>query len=246
MSANRYSSRVILCLLLFIMSPWGISQAQKTDRPADAIANVPELDSFHEVIFKIWHEAWPSKNVAMLQNLLPEVEKGISEVAAAPLPGILREKKSQWEENIKKLQIVGSEYRAAVTNKDDPNLLAAAEKLHSQYATLARLIRPALKEIDEFHSVLYMLYHYYLPEYDSAKIKSSAVELSQKMILLNSAQLPEHLKSMEAEFVTARAKLSKSVELLETAIATNDRKKIENAVSELHNDYVNLNHLFEH
>ena len=61
-------------LLLTLCAPGFIGYAQ---RPADAIAGVPALDSFHEVIFKIWHEAWPKKNTAMLQQLLPEVEKGI-------------------------------------------------------------------------------------------------------------------------------------------------------------------------
>lgn len=96
MSTKRH---LTFAALLFTLSATGI--CAYAQRPAEATASVPALDSFHEVIFKIWHEAWPKKDAAMMQRLLPEVEKGISEVASAQLPGILREKKAAWEEGVK-------------------------------------------------------------------------------------------------------------------------------------------------
>ena len=53
----------VLCTAVFA------SYAQ--ERPAETTPNVPALEVFHEVIFKIWHEAWPDKNTAMLRQLLP-------------------------------------------------------------------------------------------------------------------------------------------------------------------------------
>jgi hypothetical protein len=214
-------------------------------RPADATARVPALDSFHEVIYKIWHEAWPEKNVALLRQLLPEVEKGISDVASAQLPGILREKRAAWEEGLRKLQAVGSEYKAAAGARDDTALLASAERLHGQFEALMRTIRPALKELDEFHAVLYMLYHYYLPDYDIEKIRASASELKQKMAALNQSSLPERLRQKESGFEAARAKLSRSVDALESVVRSDDRKTVENAISVLHADYQALNRIFE-
>ena len=81
---------LILAALLLMLSASAISGYAQ--RPAETVAEVPALDSFHEVIYKIWHEAWPKKDAAMLQQLLPEVEKGIAAVASAQLPGILRDK----------------------------------------------------------------------------------------------------------------------------------------------------------
>jgi NADH dehydrogenase/NADH:ubiquinone oxidoreductase subunit G len=214
-------------------------------RSADATAEVPALGSFHEVIYKIWHEAWPEKNTTMLRQLLPEVEKGISDVSSAQLPGILREKKAAWDEGIKKLRITGSEYKTAAAARDDGALLASAEKLHSQFEELMRITRPALKELDEFHAVLYMLFHHYLPDYDLEKIRSSAVELKQKMAALNACQLPERLKQKEAQFQTARIKLSKSVDAFESGVRSNDEKTIKDLVSVLHADYQALNQVFE-
>jgi hypothetical protein len=226
----------------FILIATGLSGFAQT--PADAVAQVPALDTFHEVIYRIWHEAWPKKDAAMLQKLLPEVEKGIDAVAAAPLPGILREKKTAWEEGVKKLQGAGAEYKAAAAAKNDAKLLAAAETLHSRFEGLMRAIRPAMKELDDFHATLYMLYHYYLPKYEIDKIKSSAAELKLKMAALNAAQLPERLKQKATEFQSARTKLSQSVDSLEAALKTNRKKTIQTAIEAMHSNYQALDKVF--
>jgi hypothetical protein len=240
MRRKGYLSASVLIFTIVLAGLFGYTQ-----NPSDAIARVPALDAFHEVIFKIWHEAWPNKNIAMLRQLLPEVESGIAKVASAQLPGILREKREAWEEGIKKLQTAGSEYKAAAEANDESRLLSAAEVLHSRFEGLMRAIRPALKELDDFHAVLYMLYHQYLPNYDLEKIRLSATELKQKMTALNGARLPERLKDKASEFQAARAKLSASVEALENSVRSDEKKLITDAVETMHSDYQDLNRIFE-
>jgi hypothetical protein len=215
------------------------------ERPAEAVADVPALHVFHETIFKIWHQAWPKKDTATLRQLLPDVERGISEVASAKLPGILRDKKAAWDEGVRKLQAAGEEYKAAAAGKDDPRLLAAAEKLHGQFESLMRVTRPVLDELDDFHSSLYMLYHHYLPQYDIQKIRMSAAEMKQRMAALNAARLPERLKQKEDQFQGARKKLSDSVDALAAAVQTNAEQKIKDAVNVLHSNYQALEKVFE-
>lgn len=229
--------------LLFALGASGISGYAQDS--ADAVARVQALDDFHEVIFKIWHEAWPEKNIAMLEQLLPEVEKGIHQVASAQLPGILREKKAVWEEGVQRLQKAGEEYRAAVSAKDEAKLMAAAETLHSRFETLMRSIRPVLKELDDFHSVLYMLYHHYLPQYDLEKIRSSVKELKQKMAALNAAPPPESIKESASEFQAAKSKLSASVDALESSVQTDNENEIKAAVETMHSNYQALNRICE-
>jgi hypothetical protein len=230
--------------MVFVLLAAGLT-GYAQEKPADAVADVPALHAFHEVIFKIWHEAWPKKNTAMLRQLLPDVEKGIAEVASAKLPGILREKKAAWDEGVKKLQATGSEYKAAAAAKDDSKLLAAAETLHGQFEGLMRVTRPVLSELDEFHSVLYMLYHHYLSPYDVQKIRASSTELKQKMAGLNAAKLPERLKEKEPQFQAARKKLSDSVDALEAVVGSNAEQKIKAAVNDLHANYQALEKVFE-
>jgi hypothetical protein len=202
------------------------------------------LDAFHEVIFRIWHEAWPKKDTALLQKLVPDVEQGIASVAAAPLPGILRDKKDAWGEGVRKLQSAGADYKAAAVAKDDPKLLAAAEVLHSRFEGLMRAIRPALKELDEFHAVLYMLYHHYLPKNDMGQIRKSAAELTQKMAVLNQAKLPERMMDKDRDFQVARGMLSQSVAALEEDIQSGDEKIIKNAIEAVHSRYQALEKIF--
>ena len=180
----------------------------------------------------------------MLQKLLPDVEKGIASVAAAPLPGILRDKKSAWDEGVRKLQSAGADYRAAVAAKDDSKLLAAAETLHSRFEGLMRSIRPALKELDEFHAVLYMLYHHYLPKSDMANVRKSVAELTQKMAVLNQARLPERLIDKDYDFQVARGMLSQTVAAMEVGIQSGDEGTIKKAIEAVHSRYQALEKVF--
>lgn len=204
---------------------------------ADAVAEVPELVEFHKVIYKIWHDAWPNKNTSMLKDLAPDVENGISNVASARLPGILREKKDAWDKGIANLQIAGADYKTAAESNNADRLLSAAETLHSRFEVLMRLTRPAFKELGDFHSALYSLYHHYLPEWDIEKIRLSAGELKQKMQALNEAATPEALLEKESEFLKARENLSGSVEAFARSLETNRNETIKQAVETLHSYY---------
>jgi hypothetical protein len=233
---------LILAVLLFTLTASGIMGYAQ--RPEETIANVPALDSFHEVIYKIWHEAWPKKDTALLRQLLPDVEKGIASVASAPLPGILRDKKSVWDEGVKKLQSAGADYKAAVAAKDDAKLMAVAETLHSRFEGLMRAIRPAMKELDEFHAVLYMLYHHYLPKSDMVNIRNSSAELQKRMEALNGAKLPERLSDKDYDFKVARGLLSQSVQMLAQRVQSNDEGAIKEAIESVHSNYQALEKIF--
>jgi hypothetical protein len=244
-----HCTRTLVTLLFFVAFIAFVATAQTQTSPKDHAAEVkvevPELKAFHSVIFEIWHGAWPKKDTAQLAALLPKVESGVQSVAGAELPGILRERKNAWDEGVKGLQAVAADYKAAVEKKDQQKLLDAAEKLHSQYERLVRVLHPAIKELEEFHAVLYMLYHYYMPGDSLEQIKSSAAALKEKMVVLDKAVLPERLKAKEPAFTAARQKLSRSVEALATTAPSNDLKKIKPAVNAVHTDYQALERSFE-
>lgn len=234
---------IIICLLNYLAICQEHQYQEVTD--AELKAEVPELFEFHDVIYKIWHNAWPEKDIDMLVELLPEVEQGSKKVINAELPGILRDKKQAWQENIEKFKEAVEEYKLATSPLDSQRLLNAAENLHSQFEKLVRIIRPVIKEIDEFHKVLYMLYHYYMPEGNVEKVKSSIKELKEKMDILNKAVLPERRKSKEKEFNTARKKLSKSVDDLVKSIKKYDHKKVSKKIEIMHSNYQALEKVFE-
>lgn len=62
-------------------------------------------------------------------------------------------------------------YNEAASSGDNESLLNAAEELHSKYENLVRIIRPVIKEIDEFHKILYVIYHKYYPDKKNEEIR---------------------------------------------------------------------------
>jgi hypothetical protein len=234
---------VFVIIVAMAVTAW--AQEKEAAPAAETKAEVPALTKFHSAIYQLWHNAWPKKDYETLAKLLPDIEKHNAEIAAAKLPGILREKQNAWDENVKALQHVVQEYITAVEKKDNSQLLDAAEKLHAQYERLVRVIRPALKEIEDFHAVLYMLYHYHTPAYDIEKIKASVSELQAKMEALNKAVLPERFKKKEEAFVASREKLAASVAALAATLPSNDEKKIKAAIETMHSDYEALQGVFD-
>lgn len=216
------------------------------DKGHEVSSQVKELTEFHEVIYQIWHTAWPEKDVKLLKSLLPDVEKGFEEIKNAELPGILRDKKTKWEEGVKKFSVCVDEYKNAAVKNDSVSLLNAAENLHSQYEMLVRVIRPVLKEVDAFHQVLYMLYHYYTPNYDFPKIKEASAELTVKMEDLNKAKLSKRMETREEAFNKAKIELEIAVKKLNDTIQEGDNKKaVTSAVDLVHTKYQDLEKVFD-
>lgn len=231
--------------VLLFATPLAFSQAVKHERPAEAKAEVQALTDFHEVIAQIWHTAWPNKDTDMLAKFLPEVEQGAAAVAEATLPAILHEREVKWREGVKRLQEIVAEYKAASSPIDKEKLLAAAEKLHMQYEVLVRTIRPALKEIDDFHGSLYLLYHYALPEKDLQRIHVLVEELKVKMEKLSAATLPARHKEKAAEFEKARTALAASVTALHKAVPGGTIETLTPLIEAMHSRYEDLDGVFQ-
>jgi len=209
-------------------------------------SEVKELTEFHDVIYQIWHTGWPQKDIKLLISLTPDIEKGFDKIRNSELPGILRDKKSKWDDGLKKFKIIVEMYKVAAAKKDSVGILNAAEKLHSQFEALARIVRPVLKEVDAFHQELYVLYHYNMPEYDYTKIQKSAVVLKEKMKDLMKAQLSERMKAKKDTFEKCKAELNTTVDKLnEIVLKGNDKNAINTAVNAVHSKYQELEKVFD-
>jgi hypothetical protein len=245
-------SRALLVLALLVIAPLALpatAVAEEVKRaPAgspETKAEVPELFDFHEVIVPIWHEAWPNKDTAALIKALPDVESGAAKITKAKLPGILRDRQKAWDEQVKKLNAIVADYRAAAEKKETQPLLDAAEKLHSQFEAMIRTIRPALPEIDSFHQTLYQLYHYDLPAWNLPKIQTDAKELVVKVEALGKAQLGKRHEAKKAGFEAKRKELDAAVrELAKLAEAGTDQPAIKAAIEKMHSSYQALEGIF--
>jgi uncharacterized protein YoxC len=234
----------VLTLLLlissgFLVSGWIDSQQEETE------SNVPELMEFHSIIYPIWHDAFPDKDFEALRSYVSEINSLAEDVYTASLPGILRDKQAKWEEGLKEFKQAVDDYNSATAGDNNEALLQAAEDLHAKYEMMVRIIRPVLKEMDEFHKVLYVIYHKYLPEKEFDKIKSVTEDLLVKAEAITQAELPKRLADKNEEFTHAAQELYESVKDLNSTISSEDEEAINSAVEHMHTQYQNLEAIFD-
>lgn len=230
---------LILFLILTLSFPVFAQHEHETS------SDVPELTAFHEVIYQLWHTAWPEKNIDMLKSLLPDIQKGVEKINSVKLQGILRDKQAKWEEGLKKLNESVAAYKVAIEKGNQQAILDEAEKLHALYEGLVRVVKPMVKEVDAFHQVLYMLYHYYAPEYNYDKIKEAAAEMKVKMADVMKAQLSKRLEARTEKFNSARNELEQAVNELNNIVAKGKKDDIIKSVDKVHNKYQELEKVFD-
>lgn len=242
---TRAKHPALILFALALLTGTGAAQEHRVPSGAETTARVEPLVRFHEVIFPMWHDAWPNRNTEKLRSLLPEVKEGIAAIASADLPGILREKKGAWDRGVADLTTAGEAYAQAAAANDTEALLGAAEKLHARYEALARVLRPALKELEDFHRTLYVLYHYELPAGAMDRIRLSVDTLNTKLEALNRAVIPARMKEKTEAFTAARLSLGKSLAELDALLAKGDDAAIRSAVIAMHGKYEALSAVFD-
>jgi len=239
---NKFYIFSVLFLFLFL-GPFCLSDSSSI-QTEETESTVKELSDFHEIIYPIWHTAYPEKDYAALREYVPEVNRLAKNVFNAKLPGILRDKKTKWDDGLEQLKKAVEDYNKAAAEEDNQALLDAAEAMHAKFEMMVRLIRPVLKEIDEFHKVLYVVYHKYLPNKEFDKIASVSDDFILKADTITKATLPKRLETKTDEFATAAKELLEASENLKKACATQDTDAVEKAVDFLHTKYQNLEKIF--
>ena len=80
-------SRRIFIIAALIFGLLGVGFAVLAQMPADETkSEVPELTAFHEVIYPIWHTAYPEKDYQALRSYVPQIHELASKIYAAKLP----------------------------------------------------------------------------------------------------------------------------------------------------------------
>lgn len=208
---------------------------------------VPELIKFHDVIYLIWHEAYPSKDTKALKEFVPEIKSSMEKINNAKLPGIAREKENKWKEGLVKFNESAEKYYKAAEGTDEQALLNAAEDLHSSFEMMIRIIKPVAKEIDEYHKVLYVIYHKYFPDKKYNEILNVMDDLIAKADAVTKVaedKLQKRLKEKFASYAPAAKELYDNTVALKDVLKTNDSSKIDQAVEKMHSSYQSLESLF--
>lgn len=208
-------------------------------------ASVPALSAFHDVIYPIWHTAYPEKDYAALRMFAPQVKEKAQAIFEAELPGILRDKQEKWKAGLAEFQNAVDAYVSRASSGTDEEMWNAAEILHDRYERLVRIIRPPLKEVEDFHQVLYIVYHKHLLEKKFEGIKASVPDLLAKARAVSQATLPRRYESRIENFRAASSELLEACLKLEAACTSGNEADIPEAVEFLHAKYQALERVFE-
>ncbi|MCL5031175.1 MAG: hypothetical protein M1480_19400 [Bacteroidetes bacterium] len=236
--------KIFLLVVLIVLFVGKNIFSQHEDQMKETESKVPELEQFHEVIYSIWHTAYPEKDYAALRSYAGEVNSLAEKIYSARLPGILRDKKAKWEKGIDEFKKSVNGYDSKAAGKDDAALLKAAEVLHSKYEMLVRVIRPVSKEVDEFHQQLYVIYHTYLPNKDYKKILSVSGKLVEKAEAISKMKISQKLEAKAEKINSAATDLLKATKDLDSLKKTTKGKDINLAVEKVHSKYQSLEELF--
>lgn len=232
----------IFVLIVVISAPLF---SQETMDSTEIIAEVPAVDQFHDVIYPIWHVAYPSKDYAALRSYVDDIDKGAQKIYDTQLPGILQDKQEIWNKGVDEFKVTVEEYKKLAADKDDEMLLKAAENLHSKYESLVRIIHPVLPELDQFHQVLYMIYHKYLPQEDYQQIYLVSDDLVEKSEALTKTKLNTEDAELQKKFDNYTAQLFHSSQKLREQLKSNNYEMVKLGVEDVHRIYQKIESLFE-
>jgi len=208
-------------------------------------SDIPELTAFHDVIYPLWHTAYPNKDYAALRGLVPRINELAAKVYAAKLPGILRDKEAKWNDGVAVFKASVEAYNKAAAGTDDQALLAAAEALHTKYEVTVRMFKPVLPEVEVFHQALYVVYHKYLPAKEYDNIRGATADLLAKAETAAKASLPARMAAKTDAYQAAAAELVLAAKALDAAGKGHDHNGMETGVDKLHAKYQILEKLFD-
>jgi hypothetical protein len=206
---------------------------------------VPALNDLHEVVYQLWHEAYPAKDYPKIKQLLPQADELTAKLDAAPLPGIMRESQSKWDAGKATLKETLAALHKAADADDEAAMLAQTEAYHAAFEGLVRIVRPVVPELEAFHQDLYQLYHYHMTGYELEAIRADAAAMQKKVAPLKSAKLPERLAQKQGDFDSAVVTLSGAVDNLVKTAKKDNRDKITAATEAVHTAYLKTVQVFE-
>ncbi len=192
-------TKIYTIITLFVLLSIPVLSQAEFDS-TEITAEVPALSDFHDVIYPIWHVAYPSKDYSALKNYVEDIDKGSQTIYEAELPGILRDKQELWNRGVDEFKVSVEEYKKIAEEDNNDLLLKAAENLHSRYEALVHIIHPVLPELDQFHQILYMIYHKYLPQEDYQQIYLVSDDLVSKAEALSKVKLRTNDQEMQSKF----------------------------------------------
>ncbi len=105
----------------------------RTIRPA-----VPELDAFHQELYKLYHYHMPAYDLAMIRADAAAMQEKVAALKNAKLPKRVAEKQATFDAEVKQLEADVKQLNETVKTDSKEKIKAAVEKVHAQYQKLEK------------------------------------------------------------------------------------------------------------
>lgn len=234
----------LIVLALFLFNSMSVFSQHQIDS-TEINASVPELFAFHDVIYLIWHEAYPSKDISALKGFTDKIKIDMEKINNAKLPGILKDKEDKWKEGLKILNESAERYYKSAQGNDDQAMLDAAEDIHAKFEMMVRIIKPVVKEVDEYHKDLYTLYHKFFPDKNYGEMSAIVDVMIVKAEACVNAKLPKRLESKTETYKKTAEELVELTKALKSALEKGVPAEIDSAVDKMHSKYQDVEKLFD-
>jgi hypothetical protein len=217
-------------------------QAPVTEMKKPGVTGIRE---FHQVLYPVWHDYFLQGNFQAIRNAIPEFKKATKILTEAELPQFYHNIKDDFEAKRRNLASAVDKMESVAHTGDDKELAKAVEQMHTAFERMARVLAPRIRELEQFHLVLYPLWHQAMPKKDYQAIKAAIPSLEGKMEALMQARLSRRFTGIESQFVEKRQALRLSVENLAEVCRQNQDEKIIDKLSVMHDAYRELDQIFE-
>ncbi len=235
---------LVLAMLVLFCGKQEKQQPASTEKAATSLTPKAALKAMHEVIHPMWHDAYPEKDVEQLKSLYPELQKQYQALKSVQFPDSLRDKSMHWQQGVEKMGQILQEYGAAIEKNDTEALLNAARDLHTSFEKLVGILKPAVPALDEFHKVLFKVFHDYIPNNQWDKVKETIPEFQEKMKAVEAVTLPAKLAEHQAAFDAARKELAAAVEALAKTDVSN-QEQLQAALDRVHEAFKEMEEVLE-
>ena len=80
-SSLKNANILIMCMIALCLLAGSTIKANAEKDDPQITANVPALDSLHESIYILWHNAYPNKDYALIKNTMPKLGVSVSKLS---------------------------------------------------------------------------------------------------------------------------------------------------------------------
>lgn len=240
-------------LCVFIVSVFLAGCGKKTEIKQEEQPSVAEMKKpgvtgireFHQVLYPVWHDYFPQGDFQAIRNAIPEFKEAMKVLTEAQLPQFYHNVKDDFEAKRKNLALSVEKMDSVAQTDDDKGLAKAVEEMHTAFERMARVLAPRIRELEQFHLVLYPLWHQAMPKKDYQTIKAAVPSLEGKMEALMQARLSRSFTGIESQFVEKRQALGLSVEDLADVCRKGRDEEIIDKLTVIHDAYRELDQVFE-